>query len=238
MAAIAARSLARYEVPTGRFMRKHQSPWFMLCAAVVTLVVVMVAAFHWSGALFTPSRVFALPTDLSWSGYVLYHIETMVGAHGVLYHISCYHDLGTGNMRVETPAGKDLDIVAVGNEQALLGEDLIHHVAQWGATTWGVDDSLFNLGQLRTDTQAHRAVYLGQDTFQGQEVSRMRWHGLVLLLNAHYLPVNVLSKANGPGTGQPLYQMLTMLPASQVPAAFWEALVPAGFRIGMLPARS
>src|SRR5260370_18539203 len=107
----------------------------------------------------------------------------MVGTGEVHYHIYCYHDLGTGLMRVETTAGKDLDIVAVGDGQELLGEDLIHHIAQWGADAWGVDDSLFDLAQLRADLQAYRAIYLGQGTFQGQQAYRIRWrHGLVRLL--------------------------------------------------------
>jgi len=63
-------------------------------------------------------------------------------------------------------------------------------------------------------------------------------NGLVLLLDTHYLPVNVLRNASGAGTGQPLYEMLSMLPATEVPATFWEARIPAGFRIGILPMRS
>ena len=207
----------------------------MLFAAAAVLVVVMMMPQLLS-ALFSPPRAFALPANLSWSSYVLYHTETVVGTHGVQYHIHCYHDLGKGSMRVETTAGIDLDIVAVGDGQELLGEDLIHHIAQWGADAWGVDDSLFDLAQLRADLQAYRAIYLGQGTFQGQEVYRIRWrHGLVLLLNTHYLPVNVLRNASGPGTGQPLYETLMMLPAPQVPATVWDARVPTGFRVGMLP---
>jgi hypothetical protein len=142
-------------------------------------------------------------------------------------------------MHVETIAGDDLDIVAVGHRQELLGKDLVHHIAQWGANAWGVDDSLFDLGQLRADLQTHRAVYLGQETFRGKEVYRIRMrNGLVLLLDRQYLPVNVLSNASGPGTGEPLYETLMMLPATQVPATLWEARIPAGFRVGMLPMRS
>jgi hypothetical protein len=140
-------------------------------------------------------------------------------------------------MHVETTAGNDVDIVAVGNDQILLGVDLVHHLAQWGANAWGVDDSLFDLGQLRTDLQAHRAVYLGQGTFRGQEVYRIRnGNGLVLLLDSRYLPVNVLHDAGRP-VGEPVYQTLLMLPATQVPAALWEARIPAGFQLGMLPMR-
>jgi hypothetical protein len=196
-------------------------------------------AFPLLSTLFSAPRAFALPANLSWSGYVLYHTETLVGMSGVQYHIRCYHDLGTGRMHVENTAGNNLDIVAVGNDQILLGEDLIHHIAQWGATTWGVDDSLFDLGQLRTDLQAHRAVYLGQGTFRGQEVYRLRMgNGLVLLLDSHYLPVNVLRNASGPGIDEPLYETLMMLPTTQVPATLWEVRIPAGFRVGMLPMRS
>ncbi len=239
MAAITLKSQAPHHVFTRRFMRERRTPWLMLFAAAAVLVMVMMTTPLLLGALFSAPRAFALPANLTWSSYVLYHTETMVGTSGVQYHIHCYHDLGTGFMHVETTASNDLDIVAVGDEQILLGEDLIHHIAQWGADAWGVDDSLFNVGQLRADLQAHRAVYLGRDTFQGQKVYRIRWrYGLVLLLDTQYLPVNVLRHASGPGTGEPLYETLTMLPATQVPAAFWEARIPAGFQIGMLPVRS
>jgi hypothetical protein len=238
MAAITLKGQAPHHVFTRRFLRERRSPWLMLFAAAAVLVVVMMTMPQLLSALFSPPRAFALPANLSWSRYVLYHTETMVGTHGVQYHINCYHDLGTGSMRVETTAGIDLDIVAIGNEQVLLGEDLIHHIAQWGADAWGVDDSLFNLAQLRADLQAHHAIYLGLDTFGGKEVYRIRWrHGLVLLLDTHYLPVNVLRNASGPGTGQPLYETLLMLPTTQVPATLWNARVPAGFRVGMLPTR-
>jgi len=239
MAAITLTGQAPHHEFTRRFMRERRSPWLMLFAAVAVLVAVMITTPQLLSALFSPPRAFALPANLSWSGYVLSHTETMVGTSGVQYHIHCYHDLGTGRMHVETTAGKDLDIVAVGNDQVLLGEDLIHHLAQWGANAWGVDDSLFDLGQLRTDLQAHRAVYLGQGTFRGQEVYRIRMgNGLVLLLDTQYLPVNVLHNASRPGVGEPLYETLIMLPATQVPAALWEAHIPAGFQIGMLPVRS
>ena len=236
MAAITLQGQAPRHVFTRRFMRERHSPWLMLFAAAAVLVVVMLTTFPLRSWLFSPPRAFALPAHLSWSGYVLYHTETVAGTGGVQYHIQCYHDLRTGLMRVETTAGKDLDIVAVGNGQELLGEDLIHHLAQWGANAWGVDDSLFDLGQLRADLQAHRAVYLGQDTFRGKEVYRIRMrNGLVLLLDTQYLPVNAVQRASGSGTGEPLYETLLMLPATQVPATVWDARVPAGFRVGMLP---
>ncbi len=239
MAAITLTGQAPHHEFTRRFMRERRSAWLMLFAAAAVLVAMMITTPQLLSALFSPPRAFALPANLSWSGYVLSHTETMVGTSGVQYHIHCYHDLGTGRMHVETTAGKDLDIVAVGNDQVLLGEDLIHHLAQWGANAWGVDDSLFDLGQLRTDLHAHRAVYLGQGTFRGQEVYRIRMgNGLVLLLDAQYLPVNVLHNASGPSTGSPVYETLLMLPATQVPATLWEAHIPAGFQIGMLPVRS
>jgi hypothetical protein len=236
MAAISAKGQESRQVFTRRFMRERRSPWLMLFAATAVLVVVMMTTLPLLSVLFSAPRAFALPANLSWSGYVLYHTETMVGTNGVQYHIRCYHDLGTGSMRVETTAGNDLDIVAVGNSQELLGEDLIHHIAEWGASAWGVDDSLFDLGQLRADVQEKRAFYLGRDTFRGREVYRIRMsNGLVLLLDTQYVPVNVLRNVSGPGTGEPLYEMLMMLPATQVPATLWDASIPAGFQMGMLP---
>ena len=90
--------------------------------------------------------------------------------------------------------------------------------------------------RLRYDLQAHRAVYEGMDRFEGQEVYRIRWkNGLVLLLDTSYWPVNVLRDAHGPGSGQPIYEMLTWLPVSQVSSTLWGTQVPAGFRLGRLP---
>jgi hypothetical protein len=239
MAAISARGQVPHHVFAHRFIRERRSPWLMLLAAAAVLVMMTMTTFPLRSWLFSAPRAFALPANLSWSGYVLYHTETLVGMSGVRYHIRCYHDLGTGFMHVETTAANDLDIVAVGAGQELLGEDLVHHLAQWGATTWGVDDSLFDLGHLRADLQAHRALYLGQETFQGQEVYRLRMsNGLVLLLDTHHLPVNVLRNASRSGTGEPLYLTLLMLHATQVPATLWNTRVPAGFQVGMLPMRS
>ena len=118
------------------------------------------------------------------------------------------------------------------------GYVLYYRETKVGANAWSVDDSLFNLTQLRHDLQANRAVYEGMDRFEGQEVYRIRWkHGLVLLLDRRYQPVNVLREARGPGTGQPIYEMLTLLPAAQVPSTLWETNVPPGFQMGRLPER-
>jgi hypothetical protein len=205
-------------------------------AAAVMLLIAILTAYLLTGAA-APTRAFALPANLSWNGYVLFYRETRVGANGTQYRVSCYDDLGTGRMHVETIAGSDLDIVVVGDDQVLLGKDLIHHIAGWDANAWSVDDSIFNLVQLRYDLQARRAVYEGMDRFEGQKVYRIRWkNGLVLLLNTGYWPVNVLRDSHGPGSGQPIYKMLTWLPISQVPSTLWDTQVPAGFHLGRLPA--
>ena len=240
--AIAARSSTRHPehmrlLRSRHVSRNHRFLWLIgQVAAVVILLITIMAAHLLVGAL-APSRAFALPTSLSWSGYVLFYRETKIGMNGVQYRVNCYHDLGTGRMRVETMAGSDLDIVVVGNDQLLLGKDLIHHIAQWGARTWGVDDSMFDLARLRSDLQAHRAIYEGVDAFHGQEVYRIRrGNGLVLLLDMHYWPVNVLSNAQSPGTSAPIYETLTWLKVSQVPGILWDIRVPVGFRMGDLPA--
>lgn len=221
-----------------RTVHTRRSFWLPGHVVAVAMLLALLTAVHVLSASLAPPRAFALPDTLSWSGYVLYYRETHVGANGVRYRVTCYHDLGTGRMHVETIAGGGLDIVVVGDEQMVLGEDLVQHIAQWGANAWSVDDSLFHLMHLRHDLQAHRAVYEGMDRFAGQEVYRIRWqHGLVLLLDRRYQPVNVLRDARGPGTGQPIYERLTLLPAAQVPSTFWDTNVPAGFQMGRLPER-
>ena len=129
-----------------------------------------------------------------------------------------------------------LDVVAVGDKYAMLGLDMMHHIAQWGANDWKVDETPFNLAQLRSDMSANRATYLDKDTFHGQDVYRIRCRdGLVLLLNMHYQPVNVLRGAVGPGTGEPVYDILQLMPASHISNSMWDMRVPAGFRMGTLP---
>jgi len=50
-----------------------------------------------------------------------------------------------------------------------------------------------------------------------------------------YRPVNVLRGAVGPGTGEPIYTALQLLPPSQVSASMWDMSVPKGYHMGNLP---
>jgi hypothetical protein len=216
--------------------RTQRSPWVLIPVAAMVLLLVFLATTHLLSGLLVIHEAFALPAHLSWNGYVLHYAETKIGTNGVRYHIDCYHDLGTGRMRVETSSGGSLDIVIVGDQQRLLGVDYIHHVAQWGASTWSVDDSIFDLAQLRSDLQTHRAFFEGRSSFEGQQVSRIRTrNGLVLLLDMQYRPVNVLRGAASSHADEPIYERLSLLPASQVPSALWNMTVPEGFQMGRLP---
>jgi hypothetical protein len=245
-AAIAARNSLHFPeyLLTLRSLHLHKSSrtqrilWFVGQAAVAVTLLSTLTVMHFFQGSHTTPQAFALPANLSWSGYVLFYHETKIGMKGMQYNVNCFHDLTTGRMHVETIAGSDLDIVVVGDDKTLLGEDLIHHIVQWNAYAWSVDDSVFNLAQLRSDLQTNRALYEGTSVFRDQVVYRIRWkNGLVLLLNTHYWPVNVLRDAYGPGTGQPVYAMLTWLKVSQVPGTLWDTSVPVGFRIGELPVR-
>ena len=182
------------------------------------------------------SQAFALPATLSWSQYVLFHSEVRTNKQGETYRVDTYHDLGTGDIHVETTMDGSMDIVAVGNAREILGLDMMHRVAQMGANSWSVDDSMFDLAQLRRDMQTRGAVYLDTETFKGQQVYRIRCNnGLVLLLDMQYRPVNVLRNVTGPGTGTPVYTTLTLMPTSQVPASMWDMSVPPDFHMGTLP---
>ena len=162
----------------------------------------------------------------------------LAGADGAPCHIDTYHDLGTGRMHVETVMDNTLDVVAVGDEHAMLGKDMMHHVAQWGAMAWSVDDSAFDLAQLRFALQTKSAVYLGKSRFHGQDVYRIRnQNGLVLLLDMRYKPVNLLRGAGSSGTGEPMYNVFKLMPVSQVSASMWDMRIPAGFHMGALPQR-
>ena len=207
--------------------------------AAAVLMLALFASLHFSSIFDNagPQTAFALPAHLSWGQYVLYHSETRMSKDGHLYEVDSYDDLGTGDMRVETKMDTALDIIAVGNNQETMGMDTIHHVAQMGADNWMVDDSMFNLQQLRHDFQTKDAVYLGTDTFRGQKVYRIRFgDGLVMLLDMQYRPVNVLRGAVGPGTGEPIYTSLQLLSPSQVSPSMWDMSIPPGYHMGALPA--
>jgi hypothetical protein len=200
------------------------------------LALALLATLHFGGGPAT--QAFTLPSNLSWNGYVLYHTETRIDAKGERYSVNTYHDMATGRMHVETVMPGSMDVVVVGDDRSMLGLDMMHHVAQWGADAWSVDETPFDLAQLRSDLNAQRAVYLDKDTFHGQPVYRVRTrNGLVLLLDMNYRPVNVLSGAVGPGTGEPLYNTLVLMPSSHVSSSMWDMGVPEGFRMGTLPDR-
>lgn len=222
--------------------RRKVLQWTGVGVAAAVLLFAMLGAFalHFRGnsSPNSPSaQAFWLPSNLTWSSYVLYHTETRIDGQGVRYTVNSYHDLGTGSIHVETMEDGHLDVVAVGDEHMMLGKDMLHHVAQWGADAWGVDDSLFDLAALRSDLQAKRATYLDIDQFRGQTVYRIRsGSGLVLLLSMEYMPVNVLRGAVGPGTGAPVYDTLLMMSAQTVPSNMWDMSI-AGFQMGVLPTR-
>jgi hypothetical protein len=219
--------------------RKRQARLRLLgqLAAAVVLVLAAVTGIHLlSLAAPGAGSAFALPAHLSWSGFVVYHSETRLAADGTPYQIETYHDLGTGRMHVETVMDNTLDVVAVGDEQGMLGKDMRHHVAQWGAAAWSVDDSALDLVQLRQALQTRSAIYLGTGRFAGQEVYRIRYpNGLVLLLDLQYNPVNLLRGVDGRGTGEPIYAVFKLMPMSQVPASMWDMHIPVGFHLGTLP---
>lgn len=208
-------------------------------ALVAMVILALIGTFFYSGNIaLAPKTAFSLPAGLTWNNYVLYHSQTLLDSQGRRYQVITYYNLATGEKHVETTMGSTLDVVAIGNSGAMLGLDMMHHVAQWNASTWGSDESMFNLSALRHDLQTSRDSYAGTELFQGQEVYRIRCaNGLTMLLDAHYMPVNVLRGEVGPGTGQPVYDTVRLLPSSQVSSSMWNMSVPAGFTMGTLPAK-
>jgi hypothetical protein len=214
----------------------------MISQAVVAIAAILLFMFltttHFIA--FAPSRAnaFQLPANLSWSNYVLYHSETRTGANGMVYHVESYHDLGSNHMHVETMADGQVDVVVVGDNQSMLGMDMLHHVAQWNADAWAVDDSVFDLAELRHELLTKSAVYLDKESFRGQEVYRIRCKdGLVMLLDMNYMPVNVLQGSSSSDMAKPMYNTLKLMPASTMPASMWDMSVPPGFHMGSLPTK-
>ncbi len=207
----------------------------------VAAIVVLVATFATIHVIKTQStqQAFLLPTTLSWSAFILYHTQTKTDAKGKRYRIESYHSLKDGDLNVETVQEGILDVVLVDDGHDTLGMDEMHHVAQENVQGWGLDmtqESMFDLNELRYEMNANEAHYLDKDIFRGIPVYRIRYeNGLVMLLDMQYHPVNILAGAVGTGTGEPIYDRVSLLSPSQVPASMWSMQVPAGFKMGMLP---
>jgi hypothetical protein len=225
-------------------VQKRWQPSFwgisQIAASVILLLGLMTIARYVMG---TPASKtgFSLPEDLNWDAYVIYHSETRIAGDGERYVVNTYHDLANGDIHAETMMNHTLDVVAIEDNSMVLGLDMMHHIAQWGAQPWGTDpseESMFNLSLLRSDLASKLDVYIGTDVFHGLEVYRVRYqNGLVLLLDTHYMPVNVLRGAVGPGTGEPIYTTVTLMQPTHVASSMWNMSVPAGFQMGTLPAK-
>jgi hypothetical protein len=214
--------------------------WGAVAAVAMAAVVVLsfLTTTHLMPGFGSTPQTLTLPANLSWNGYVIYHSETRIDAHGVRYRVNTYYDAGSGREHVETVMPGSLDIVAVGDGHSILGMDMMHHVAQLDANEWSTDESMFNLAEIRSDMKTSRAVFMDKDVFRGEAVYRIRCsNGLVLLLNMQYKPVNVLRGAVGPGTGEPVYDALALMPSSHVSSEMWDMRVPRGFKMGVLPGK-
>jgi hypothetical protein len=214
----------------------------IISQAVVAIAAIFLFMFltftHFIAFAPSGANAFELPANLSWSNYVLYHSETRIGANGMIYHVVSYHDLGSNHMHVETMADGHVDVVVVGDQKSMLGMDMIHHVAQWNADAWAVDDSVFNLAELRHELQTKSAVFLDKESFRGQEVYRILCKdGLVMLLDMDYMPVNVLQGSSNSDKAKPMYDTLKLMPSSEVPTSMWNMSIPSGFQMGTLPTK-
>ncbi len=208
-------------------------------ALAAMVILALVGTFFYSGYIaHAPQTAFALPSNLTWNGYVLYHSQTLLDTQGQRYQVITYYNFETGEKHVETVMDSTIDVVAIGSASTMLGLDMMHHVAQWDAAAWASDESMFNLPALRHGLQTGQDVYAGTELFQGQKVYRIRCpNGLTMLLDMDYMPVNVLRGEVGPGTGQPVYNTVRILPASKVSGNMWNMSIPTGFTMGTLPAK-
>ncbi|HEY4384500.1 MAG TPA: hypothetical protein VGN34_08525, partial [Ktedonobacteraceae bacterium] len=220
MAAIAA---------TTQHTRSHRRNRLLSRGSLVAALAACLSIIAIATLLFVLNvqQSFQLPANLSWNNYVLYHSQVMTGSDGKQYQIQTYHNLATNQMNVTTKMGNQLQVEAVSDAHQTLGMDTMHHVAQWDADAWSSDDSLFDLAQLRSDLQTGKAVYLGKETFQGQEVYRIRTaQGDILLLDSHYMPVNVLEVNQQ--ADEPMYEQVSWLSPTRVPSSIWQMDIPQG----------
>ena len=244
MEAIAAqnkRGQVLHLLPISR--QKRRKSTLQVAGLLVAAAVVLVATFATVRFTKMPSstQAFLLPAALSWSGYVLYHSQTKIDTKGKRYRVASYDWLASGSINVETVQEGSVDVVLIEHGVNNLGMDEMHHVAQENVQGWGIDmsqESLFDMNEVRHELNTHQASYLDTDSFHGTDVYRIRCeNGLVLLLDMHYRPVNILAGAVGPGTGEPIYDTVSLLPPTKVPPSMWNMQIPTGFKMGVLPAQ-
>ncbi|GCE05442.1 hypothetical protein KDAU_27710 [Dictyobacter aurantiacus] len=219
---------------SGMRNKQRHSPARLIGVLAAAAVLILAIAFTASSLLGPHTQAFAVPSNVTWDNYVLYSKQTMTNARGERYQVMSYHNMSANVMNVETVMSGKLDVMVVADQQKALGLDMMHHVAQWDAHEWMHDQPLFNLTQLRQDLSSGKATYLGKGTFQGKEVYRIRARdGHVLLLDMHYMLVNVLPQSDG--QPKPMYDTVQWLQPSQVSASLWDMQVPGNFRMGQLP---
>jgi hypothetical protein len=227
------------DVPRREGRGRVRLRWGAIAAAAMAaaLVLALLAMMHFMPWFGSPPQAFALPANLSWNGFVIYHSEMRIDAHGASYRVNTYYDPGSGRQHVETVMPGSMDVVAVGDGHSVLGMDMMHHVAHPNANMWSTDESMFNLAEIRSDLKAKRAVFMGKDAFRGQPVYQILCsNGLVLLLDMQYRPVNVLPGV-GSGSAEPVYDTLVLMPPSHVSSQMWDMRVPPGFKMGELPGK-
>jgi hypothetical protein len=213
-----------------------------LGAVAALLALALCASLFWlinGGFQGRPSTTLELPTNLSWNSYVLYQTQTTMGSQGKAYQVTSYQHMADDQTYLQIVTPGKLDIVIIENTQKSLGLDMMHHVAQWDVHDWDSDaSSLFDLDSLRHDLRTGHVIYQGKISFDGQEVYRIRYpNGDILLLDMHYMPVNVLVEHNDTSQDKPIYNTLRWLHPSQVSSSLWNMTIPDGFTMGNLPSK-
>lgn len=225
-----------------RLVRQRRPPRVLSWSGGLAVAAVLVlAAIFLFRNIILPMQAFAIPANLSWNGYVLHYNYEHANGSGTSYLMDCYQDLGQQKLHAETSMPGQWDIVLVGNQQSMLGKDMMHQVAQENVDGWDLCSPQFNLDSLRTAIQQKQDVYLGKSQFGGQDVYQIRNNnGLILLLDMDYRPVNALQPTpSSTGTTshtvyRPLYTQVNLMPSSQVESNLWDRSVPPHFRMGTI----
>lgn len=248
LAAIAARGMQAplvralpLDQQTHRGRSRKQGRVLSWTSALAVAAVLALAATFLFHNLTSPAEAFALPANLSWNGYVLHYNVEHANDSGSNYLMDCYQDLGKQNLHAETSKAGQWDIVLVGDQQSMLGKDMMHQVAQENIDGWDLCSPQFNLNSLRTAIQQKQSVYVGKRQFDGEDVYQIRNNnGLILLLNMDYRPVNalqpttVMSGSTAHTVYHPLYTQVDLMSSSQVENSMWDRSVPPRFHMGTI----